>query len=125
VTTIPSVAELDFAAYREESRLIADITSSLKIAGGCIVRGMYRQSTLDALEGELRPHIDATKKADSKRENFVPSSTRMVTGLLSKSRTYALSVAGNHLWHRVCDQFLTSKLTKSWASHVNLVQGYR
>lgn len=112
----PTVAKLDFKSYRKESELITDIAESLKTSGGCIVRGMYRQSTLDALELEMRPHIEASKKADQKRDDFVPSSTRMVTGLLSKSRTYALSVAGNGLWHRVCEQFLTSNLTNSWVS---------
>lgn len=113
-TTTPTVAKLNFEAYENEKGLIADITQSLKVSGGCIVRSMYQQNTIDALEEDIRPHICAIKKADHKRENFVPSSTRMVTGLLSKSRTYAFSVAGNHIWHRVCEQFLTSRLTNSW-----------
>lgn len=115
-TRTPKVARLDFESYRNEAELVADISQSLKVSGGCIVRGLYKRSTIDALEEEIRPHIRATTKADQKREDFVPSSTRMVTGLLSKSRTYALSVAGNDLWHRVCEHFLTSRLTNSWVS---------
>ncbi|KAF9698545.1 hypothetical protein EKO04_003876 [Ascochyta lentis] len=83
----PSVAKLDFGAYQSDDELIADITESLKVSGGCIVRGMYEKSTVGALEKELRPHIEATNKADSSRDD---------------------------LWHRVCENFLTSKLTKSW-----------
>ena len=116
VQATPKVVELDFEAYTEENELIADIAESLKTSGGCIVRGMYQQNTLDALETEIRPHIEVTKKADQRRDDFVPSSTRMITGLLSKSRTYALSVAGNSLWHRVCENFLTSRLANSWVS---------
>lgn len=112
----PTIARLDFQAYEEEEALIADIARSLKVSGGCIVRGMYQQNTLDAMEYEIRPHIEAIKQADRKRDEFVPSSTRMVSGLLSKSRIYALSVAGNGLWHRVCEHFLTSRLTNSWVS---------
>lgn len=125
----PVVAKLNFDAYANEIELIADITESLKVSGGCIVRGMYQQRTLDALESEIRPHLDAIKEADQKRDDFVPSTTRMVTGLLSKSRTYALSVAGNDLWHRVCEQFLTSRLTDSWVSlsyaYLNLTLTFR
>lgn len=114
--TVPPVAELDFDVYLDESELVADIALSLKTSGGCIVRGMYQQHTLDALESEIRPHLDATTRADPKRDDFVPSTTRLVTGLLSKSRTYALSVAGNGLWHRVCERFLTSCMRNSWVS---------
>ncbi|KAF2868196.1 phytanoyl-CoA dioxygenase family protein, partial [Massariosphaeria phaeospora] len=95
--------------------LLANISAvSLKVSGGCIVRGMYRQQTLDSIEDEIRPYIEATRNADSKCEDFVPSSTKMITGLLSKSRTYALSVANNKIWHRVCEHFLKSKLSNSW-----------
>jgi hypothetical protein len=110
------VAKLDFEAFADKSELVVEITKSLKTSGGCIVRGMYQRQTLHALEREIRPHLEATMKADQKRDDFVPSTTRMVTVLLSKSRTYALSVVGNSLWHCICEQFLTSRLTNSWVS---------
>lgn len=116
VRMVPAVEELDFDAYLSEGKLVTDIARSLKTSGGCIVRGMYQQPTLDALESEIRPHLEAVQKADQKRDLFVPSTTRLVTGLLSKSRTYALSVAGSGLWHRVCEEFLTSHLHNSWVS---------
>lgn len=114
-TAPPKIADLDCLRYQREDDLIFDIIHSLKLSGGCLVRGMYAQNTLDAIETEIRPFIKTTQKADAKREDFVPSSTKMVTGLLSKSRTYALSVAGNKTWHRVCNHFLASRLTNSWA----------
>lgn len=114
----PKIAALDCSIYESQDDLITDIIQSLKLSGGCLVRGMYSQQTLDDMEKKIRPHIEATQKADAKRENFVPSTTKMVTGLLSKSRTYALSVAGNKTWHRVCDHFLSSRLTNSWVGQL-------
>ncbi|OCK85619.1 hypothetical protein K432DRAFT_342843 [Lepidopterella palustris CBS 459.81] len=108
---VPRISKLDFTTYQNEHDLINDIIESLKLSGGCIIRNMYQKSTLDAMEREIRPYIEATRKAE---KDFVPSSTKMVTGLLSKSRTYALSVAGNSIWHRVSEHFLTSTLSKSW-----------
>lgn len=80
-----------------ESDLIADIAKSVKTAGGCIFRGMYEQRVSDAWESEIRPSLESVKRVDQKRDDLVPSRTRMVTGVLSKSRTYAFSVAGNGL----------------------------
>ncbi|KAF2811950.1 uncharacterized protein BDZ99DRAFT_440994 [Mytilinidion resinicola] len=65
VTSIPKVSEIDFNAYETEERLIDDIISSLKVSGGCIIRSMYQQSTLHAMEQEIRPYINATGKATS------------------------------------------------------------
>ncbi|CAO2651068.1 Nn.00g093650.m01.CDS01 [Neocucurbitaria sp. VM-36] len=110
----PKIANIDCSNYQQEDDLITDIIRSLKLSGGCLVRGLYSQDTLNAIEKEIRPYINITQKADANRDKFVPSTTKMVTGLLSKSRTYALSVAGNKTWHRVCDHFLTSRLTNSW-----------
>lgn len=110
----PRITDINKSRYATEEDLIAEIIRSLKIAGGCLVRGMYHQTTLEAMEQDIRPYIKNTPKAESTREDFVPSSTKMVTGLLSKSRTYALTVAGNKTWHRVCDHFLSSRLTNSW-----------
>jgi hypothetical protein len=115
-SSIPKIADIDCASYSQEEELVADIIQSLKLSGGCIVRGMYHQTTLDAIEHEIRPYIQSIPKANTQREDFVPSSTKMVTGLLSKSRTYALSVVGNKTWHRVCEHFLSSRLSNSWVN---------
>jgi hypothetical protein len=115
-SSVPKTADIDCASYSQEEELVADIIQSLKLSGGCIVRGMYKQNTLDAIEHEIRPYIQSIPKANNQREDFVPSSTKMVTGLLSKSRIYALSVVGNKIWHRVCDHFLSSRLSNSWVS---------
>lgn len=112
----PNIAELNFDMYASREDLIEDVIQSLKESGGCLIRGMYSQDALNAMGSEIRPYITATQKAESKREDFVPSSTRMVTGLLSKSRTYALSVAGNMVWQDVSKHFLTSTLSNSWVS---------
>jgi hypothetical protein len=112
------IADIDCASYSQEEKLIVGIIQSLKLSGSCIVRGMYQQETLDAMEHEIRPYIRSIPKAKAQREDFVPSSTKMVTGLLSKSRTYALSVVGNKTWHRVCERFLSSRLSNFWVSEL-------
>ncbi|KAH6618486.1 hypothetical protein C7974DRAFT_318045 [Boeremia exigua] len=88
----PTIAKLDFQAYKDETILISDIVKSLKTSGGCIVRGMYRQGTLKALEVELRPHIEATKKADQQRENFHGDEARSSVSLPQLSTTVTFSV---------------------------------
>lgn len=113
-----SIADLNVQSYTQDEALVTDIVQSLRLSGGCIVRGMYSRKTLGAIEADIRPFIERTTKAHAGREDFVPSSTKMVTGLLSKSRTYALTVAGNKVWHQVCDDLLTSRLNNSWVGGI-------
>lgn len=40
----------------------------------------------------------------------------MVTGLLSKSKTYALNIAGNSIWQKVGERFLTTTMRNYWVS---------
>jgi len=47
----------------------------------------------------------------------------MVTGLLSKSRTYATEVVGNRIWHQVCERLLTSTISNYWVSKLSLFLG--
>ncbi|KAL6703558.1 hypothetical protein ACN47E_009503 [Coniothyrium glycines] len=111
---MPSITKLDCSSYSCDEALALDIIQSLRGTGGCIVRGMYSLDTLKAIEADVRPHIQGTTDAHARRNAFVPSSTKLVTGLLSKSWTYALSVIGNATWHRVCNHLLTSHLINSW-----------
>ncbi|KAE9964244.1 hypothetical protein BLS_008519 [Venturia inaequalis] len=113
---VPEVSRLDTKDYQTkgEEALVSDIIQSLKRSGGCIIRNMIPQKSLAQCEKEIRPYLNATEKADDEREDFVPSNTRMVTGLLSKSPAYAVTVAGSHIWHRVNDYFLTSTLKNAW-----------
>ncbi|KAF2848798.1 hypothetical protein T440DRAFT_400677 [Plenodomus tracheiphilus IPT5] len=71
----PKIADLDCASYTEEHDLITDIIAGLRLSGGCLVRNMYSRSTLDAMETEIRPYIQLTSKATTKREDFVPRLT--------------------------------------------------
>jgi ectoine hydroxylase-related dioxygenase (phytanoyl-CoA dioxygenase family) len=41
----------------------------------------------------------------------------MLTGLLSKSHAYALTVESNEIWHQVNEYFVTSTLKNSWVFH--------
>ncbi|KAF2469418.1 PhyH-domain-containing protein [Lindgomyces ingoldianus] len=93
VSRSPKIGEVDCMAYEQQKDLIGDIVEKLKASGGCLIRGLYHQKTLDAIEEEIRPYIAATDKADISREDFVPSSTRMIRRLTrpqqhgSQSRT--------------------------------------
>ncbi|KAH9865149.1 hypothetical protein IAQ61_009096 [Plenodomus lingam] len=59
----PCIAELDCSSYGDDDALVADIVAALKISGGCLVRNMYSQSTLDTMEGLLSK--SRTQLADS------------------------------------------------------------
>lgn len=66
---LPEVPDLDSKAYPSEEALLEDIVKGLKIAGGCIVRGMLDKETLDTIESEIRPYIIAQERwsGDGKR----------------------------------------------------------
>ncbi|KAF2131116.1 hypothetical protein P153DRAFT_395502 [Dothidotthia symphoricarpi CBS 119687] len=109
----PTIAEFHAAAYSREGDLVQDVVQHLRISGCCLVRRMCSEGTLNAMEEEIRPYIAATRKAETKQDAINLPSIETVTGLLSKSRTYASSVAGNKVWHGICEYFLASQPTKS------------
>ncbi|ORY17209.1 hypothetical protein BCR34DRAFT_475120 [Clohesyomyces aquaticus] len=86
------INEVTFTTNRKLEDLVRDIVESLKVSGGCLVRGMYRQETLDAIEKEIRPHIAATDKANDKRDDFHGDQCRSSVSLPQLSTTVAFSV---------------------------------
>ena len=57
-TPIPHVGVFDSSSYQSDDLLLADIVEGLRVAGGCIVRGLLNHETLAELESEIRPHLD-------------------------------------------------------------------
>lgn len=64
--TTPVIQRLDSLKYCNEDDLVSDICNSLKFSGGCIIGNMIDKKILQALEGEIRPHLDQTEQADGK-----------------------------------------------------------
>jgi hypothetical protein len=58
---VPAVPDLDSAKYASEDDLVKDIVAGMRLAGGCVVRHLVRQETLDEIEREVRPHLDAAE----------------------------------------------------------------
>ena len=63
---IPKVADLDSKAYASEGALVADICESMRTAGGCVIRHLLSKQTLDLLEQEVRPYINAAEPSTGK-----------------------------------------------------------
>jgi len=61
-----NVSAIDMSVYTDEQQLVDDIVSGLKRSGGCIIRNMFAQSTLDTMEGDIRPYLDTTSEANGK-----------------------------------------------------------
>jgi ectoine hydroxylase-related dioxygenase (phytanoyl-CoA dioxygenase family) len=103
--TRPTVSEYN-ASSTSSSELVAAICRD----GGVIVRNFASQSTLTALEQEIRPYLDADEGYDGE---FFSKSTRKAQGLAARSPTFCKDILSNDLWRGVYDAFLTTT-TKSW-----------
>jgi hypothetical protein len=108
------IGEVAFTARSKAEDIVRDIVKSFRVSKGCLVRAMYQQEKLGAMDREIRAYIAATEKAETKRDDFVLWSAGMTTTLLTKSETYALTMAGNQIWRRVAERFLISTPSKSW-----------
>ncbi|KKY22714.1 putative phytanoyldioxygenase family protein [Phaeomoniella chlamydospora] len=96
-----------------------DVVDGLKKVGGVIVRGILSTESIDKMEKDMRPHLDADLPWEADN-GFFPPSTRRAFGLIGKSGTAALDLIGNELYQAVCDQFLTSKAYKWYGNRSEL-----
>lgn len=120
---IPKVVDLDFPSYLCKDDLVQDVVQHLRISGACVVRRMFSQQTMMAIEGEIRPYIEAARDDDeATREDVVfmpPTATATATkvpDLETKSYTYASSVTENKIWQGVSEYFLASQSTNTQVS---------
>jgi hypothetical protein len=58
---VPAVPDFDSKKYASEDDLVRDIVEGMRVAGGCVVRNLVPQETLDEIEREVRPHLDAAE----------------------------------------------------------------
>ncbi|KAI9793231.1 MAG: hypothetical protein M1816_000652 [Peltula sp. TS41687] len=108
---LPKVADLDSRSYASQEALVQDINESLRSAGGCVIRHLLSRETVNEIEREVRPYLDA---AQPWKGDFWPPETRKVMGLMGKSEQFALNVVGNPVWQKVGEHFLTSVLADYW-----------
>jgi len=105
----PTVLEFD-ASSTSSSELVAAICRE----GGVIIRNFASQSTLTALEQEIRPYLDADEGYDGE---FFSKDTRKSQGLAARSPTFCNDILSNDLWRGVYDALLTTT-TKSWTGNI-------
>ncbi|KAK4664184.1 uncharacterized protein QC763_503360 [Podospora pseudopauciseta] len=75
-----------------------------------LIRNVIPQETLDVIEKDVRPFIEADKPW---KGDFFSPKTRRVYGLAGKSPTFFKSVVANPLYQAVCSKMLTAEY-KSW-----------
>ncbi|KAF9894233.1 hypothetical protein FE257_007735 [Aspergillus nanangensis] len=73
--------------------------------GGVVIRGLLSQETLDTIEQDVRPFLNADKPW---KGDFFPPETRRVFGLAGKSPTFMHNLVAAPLYQAVCDALLTS-----------------
>jgi len=56
--------DLDSRNYKSEDALTEDVIRGLKIAGGCIVRNLYGQSTVYSITREFEPYLKETEATE-------------------------------------------------------------
>ena len=85
-----------------------DVVQALIHDGGCFIRNLLPQATLDEIERDVRPHLEADKPWNG---DFFPPETRRVYGLAGKSKTFTESIPGDKLYREVCDKLLSATIT--------------
>lgn len=103
---LPTVQEFDAATCT-----VDDLVAALKTAGGVVIRNLLTPQALEAIEADVRPWLELDKPWNG---DFFPPETRRVTGLLTKSETFALDLVGHKLWLGVVDALLTSEFPRNW-----------
>lgn len=82
------------------------VVQALIEGGGVFIRGLLSPSTLDTIEKDVRPYLEADRPWQG---DFFPPETRRVCGLAGKSTAFTRNVVANPLYQAVCDKLLTSE----------------
>lgn len=81
------------------------VIQSLTRVGGVIIRGVVPQAKLDAIERDVRPHLDADVPWEG---DFFPKESCRAMGLAGKSPTFMRSIPAHPLYQAVCNRILKS-----------------
>lgn len=115
---LPPVRTFDAASANT-----TEVVAALIEAGGCFIKNAVSPETLEALEKDLRPHIEADEQWEG---DFFPKETRRVMGLAGKSPLYTKSIVLHPLYQGVCRGMLKSEygcwVGKEWKTSVSLPQ---
>lgn len=90
--------------YQASTAMSEDLVKAICRDGGVIVRGFASKTTLESLEKEIRPHLDADEGYEG---DFFSKETRKANGLAGKSTTFCHDLLSNPLWQGVYDKMLT------------------
>jgi hypothetical protein len=82
---------------------VGEVVEAIKLAGGCIIRGILTPDEIRQIESDIRPTLDADLPWPG---SFFPSETRRAMGLLGKSPTFARALVMNPLYQAVSKVFL-------------------
>ena len=103
-----SVDQFDCTAAPKADEIVASLIRN----GGCVLRNFITNvTTLDAIEKDVRPHIQADRPWEG--VDFFPPETRRVMGLVGKSRAFVDAIPSNRVYRDVCSRLLSST-NRSW-----------
>ncbi|KIW36024.1 uncharacterized protein PV06_11252 [Exophiala oligosperma] len=97
-------------SFDASSTTQSEVVESLIRNGGCFLRGMIDQQSIDAMLNDVQPYIDADVPWEG---DFFPKETRRVNGLPAKSPLYTEMVLGHPLFTAVSNDLLTTR-TSTW-----------
>jgi hypothetical protein len=55
--------------FHADTVTVDELVNSLKVAGGCVIRGMLKQDELDRIEKDVRPWLDKDKPWEGGKYN--------------------------------------------------------
>jgi ectoine hydroxylase-related dioxygenase (phytanoyl-CoA dioxygenase family) len=87
---------------------VDEVVDALKRDGGVFVRNFVDTSTVNGVEMDIRPYLDADTKWEGE---FFPTGTRRVLGLAAKSPLFTEKIIMHPLWRDVCDALLSVENT--------------
>ncbi|RLL97458.1 hypothetical protein CFD26_102971 [Aspergillus turcosus] len=106
----PKLERLNAKAFSKESQLIEQAIESIKVSGACIIEQLLDLEIVEQIKADIAPYLPNAGLF----EGYELKGSQ-VTGLMSKSETYALEVVGNPVWTGVRDYFLTKPYGPIWA----------
>ncbi|GAA6023870.1 hypothetical protein JCM10207_000508 [Rhodosporidiobolus poonsookiae] len=95
---------------------LEEIMDLLAVRGGIVLKDLVSQEDCDAMEKDLRPHLDRVAASKKGWEgSFFPSTTHKIGGLITKSSTYAHKVLAHPLLLQIARDILSVSNDLSFA----------